>query len=119
MPEVDLWAQINKAGDPPADLDKKHTATLTLPGAVKAGEPFKVTVEVGKALAHPNEPKHFIRWLDLYQDYVHLARFEFEPGRAAPVVEATLILKKSGTLQAFVNCNLHGIWESAAAVNVE
>ena len=119
MPEVDFWAKVHKPEEEETGLREKHTASISAPDKVKAGEPFKVRLEVGKELAHPNEPKHFIRGLDLYQDYVHVAGFQFEPGRSAPVVEAAVILKKSGTLQAFVNCNLHGVWESQKAVTVE
>lgn len=48
------------------DLEKKHIPVIDAPENVKKDELFQVKVEVGTLLAHPNEPGHFIEWIELY-----------------------------------------------------
>ncbi|MEA2037441.1 MAG: desulfoferrodoxin family protein, partial [Nanoarchaeota archaeon] len=57
MSEENLFLQINKAKDPNNmnDLEKKHLPVIDCPDSVKKGEPFEITIEVGKLLKHPNE----------------------------------------------------------------
>ena len=103
---------------------EKHVPMIDAPAHVKAGEPFVVTVEVGKTVPHPNTMEHHISWIQLYaleegsQYVVELASFNFTPTFAAPKVQATIILKKNATLYALEHCNLHGIWDNSMDVMV-
>jgi superoxide reductase len=121
MPEVrDLWAGVNKPLDSSnlVDLEKKHTPVIDAPvGAVK-GQAITVTVEVGKLMAHPNEPAHFIEWVDLYEDRLFLARAELTPAKVNPKVTFSVVLAQGGTLRAFARCNIHGVWEGDRAITV-
>ena len=117
----DLFAQVNRPKDPdnPTDLEKKHHPVITAPDKVKAGECFEVTVEVGKLLAHPNENAHFIEFVDLYADYVYLARIYLTAGVTCPILKVCVNLNKgAGPLRAVTRCNLHGLWESSKPITV-
>lgn len=119
--KTDLFAQVNRPKDPAnmADLEKKHLPVLTAPEKVKAGECFDVTVEVGKLLAHPNEPGHHIEFVDLYEDKVFLCRADLSAVRSCPTVTFCICLQKGGLLRAFDSCNLHGVWEETKDIAVE
>ena len=46
-----------------ADWKKeKHVPVIDAPDSVKKSEFFKVTLTVGKEIAHPNTTAHHIRW---------------------------------------------------------
>ncbi len=121
--ETSLFCQVNHPKDMNAmtDLEKKHTPVITVPDVIKAGESFEVSVEVGKLLAHPNEPGHFIEWIDLYANYVFLARLDLTAVTTRPVLKAQVTLPhgmEKVTLRAFERCNLHGAWEGTREVSV-
>jgi superoxide reductase len=121
-----LLRQINKPKDPKnlTDLEKKHLPIIEAPASVKAGEPFQVTVHVGKLLKHPNEPEHHIQSIELYKGYVQLARVDLAGAMAEPKVTFTITLAANtddanGGLRAFEKCNMHGIWEATQPITVE
>lgn len=118
--ERDLFSGVNKPLNPNNlnDLEKKHTPVISAPASVQAGKPITVTIEVGKLLAHPNEPGHHIEWLDLYEDKLYLARVDFSAGKVSPKATLELQLKKGGLLRSFASCNLHGIWEGDAEIKI-
>ncbi len=64
----DILCGVNELKDKDSltDLEKKHIPLIVAPGKVKREEAFEVKAEVGNSLAHPNEPGHFIEWLELY-----------------------------------------------------
>jgi len=115
---------------------EKHSPVIEAPDAVKAGEFFNVTAGLGKAIAHPNTVQHHIRWISLYylpegaKLPIQLAHAEFtahgdsttdDPGPAFtnPSMTASVKLAKSGVFQAVAYCNIHGVWQSSKAVQVE
>lgn len=100
------------------DLEKKHLPVIDAPDSVKAGEPFEVTVEVGRLLAHPNEPGHHIQWIVLLNGSLTLAMVELIPVGASPKVTLTITLEKTAKLRALERCNLHGEWEYVKDVKV-
>ncbi len=114
--EEDLFCGLNKAKsgsiDEMTDLEKKHTPVIGAPEKVKKGEPFEVTVEVGKYLAHPNENAHFIEWIELFSGDTFLARINLEPRLTVPHVTLVVTLDHGHALVAKERCNLHGVWES-------
>lgn len=118
-----------------ADFKKeKHVPVIELPSRIVAGQPFDLTVSVGKDIPHPNTTEHFINWICVYfkaageSRVTELAKFEFTahgespmgtnkgPAHSDPHVSARMRLEKSGTLIAVSYCNIHGLWESAVTV---
>ena len=103
---------------------EKHVPHIEAPAKVKAGEPFEVTVIVGKEVAHPNAIEHHIKWIQLYakeegdRPVIHVATFDMGPTYAAPRVTLPVILKKSSTLYALDYCNIHGVWDNSVEVAV-
>jgi len=110
---------------PEKEGKEKHVPQIEAPATVKAGEPFEVTVIVGKEVAHPNTIEHHIKWVQIYakedgaRPVVHVGTFDLGPTYAAPTVTIPLILEKSATIYALEYCNLHGVWDNAAEVTVE
>lgn len=110
---------------------EKHVPVIDAPATVKAGERFDVTLTVGKEIAHPNTPEHFIAWIKLFfvaedeKFAVELGTLTFDAHGANPAVQTeasgklALKLNKSGKLTAVSYCNLHGLWASEHDINVE
>ena len=121
MAEKDLFSQVNRPEDPDnmTDLEKKHLPVIDAPDKASAGETIQVSVEVGKLLAHPNEPTHHIEFIDLYEDEVYLTRADFTGGKVNPKVTFEVMLTKGGRLRAFCSCNLHGVWEGDKPISIE
>jgi superoxide reductase len=120
-----------------ADWKKeKHVPVIEAPDAVQAGEPFDVTVSVGKEIAHPNTTAHHITWIDLYfkpegDKFIYqVGHFDFSAHGASakgadegpvythPMATVSMTLEGAGTLVAVSLCNIHGVWESAKEITV-
>ena len=110
--EADQLCGVNTAKDPAnaTDFEKKHTPVIKAPDTVKAGEFFDVTVEVGKVVSHPNEPGHFIQWIELYSGHTFIARADLTPVMSDAVVTIPVRLEHVHPLRAIARCNLHGAW---------
>jgi superoxide reductase len=124
LPE--LLTKVNKPKDPNAltDLEKKHLPVIEAPDAVKAGQPFTVTVHVGKLLKHPNEPEHSIEFIELYKGQVFLARADLSAVTVEPKVTFTVSLEPEvgqgdDRLRAYEKCNIHGVWEYDKPIKVQ
>ena len=117
-----------------ADFKKeKHVPAIEL-SQPKKGENIKVTVSVGKEIAHPNTTEHHIDWISAYflpageTAVLELGKFEFSAHGASAqgpnmstvftASEASFSFKtdKPGTLYASSYCNIHGLWQSSAEV---
>ena len=104
---------------------EKHVPIIDAPSKVKAGEPFMVTVQVGKIVAHPNTVEHHIKWIQLYAQYedsryvTELGTFNFGPTMAQPKVTLPIMLKSNATIYALEHCNIHGLWDYSVDVKVE
>ncbi len=119
--EEKLSCGINMPKDPDnlTDLEKKHLPIITAPPTVKKGDCFEVAVEVGKLLQHPNEPAHYINFIDLYADHTYLARMDLTSQRTCPTMKICLILDHiHEKLRAFAHCNIHGVWEGQVKIEV-
>jgi superoxide reductase len=89
--------------------DKKHIPVFTVnkqcslvPGCVDAH------IKIGEIL-HVMEAKHWIMWIDVYQDYKWAARCFMAAEKVHPVV--TVHFKSgAGRITAIENCNVHGKW---------
>lgn len=121
-----------------ADWKKeKHVPVIESSGLAKKGEFFKVTLTVGKEIAHPNTTAHHIRWIELYflpdgeKFPYQIGKFEFtshgESTQGAdtstvfthPEVIAALKSDKSGTIMASSYCNIHGLWQNSKRIEIK
>lgn len=115
---------------------EKHVPVIDAPDTVKKGEFFKVTVTVGKEIAHPNKTEHHISWIELYF-HPQGEKFPYRIGRAEFAShgssvngadtstvythpEATISFKtdKPGTLYASGYCNIHGLWQDKKELKI-
>lgn len=98
--------------------DAKHTPLIEAPDSVMAGEPFKVTVKVGKTM-HPSDTGHFVQWIELYAGEVLVARASLTPTLTEPVVTFTVMLQDSAMLRALSAPNHSAAWEASRWINVK
>ena len=111
---------------PEKEGKEKHVPVIDAPDVVKAGQPFLVSVTVGKEVPHPNLVEHHIKWIAVYADVdqrpwnpVHVATFDMGPSFAKPKITFTMKLDKAATLYALEYCNIHGLWEYSKRVEVD
>lgn len=120
--EQDILCGVNMPKDMKAmtELEQKHLPVITAPDKVKRDEIFVVTIEVGKYKAHPNEPGHFIEWIELYSGDTFLVRVSLAGAVSVPKVTIPVKLTHAhGPLKAWGKCNLHGLWEAIKDIEVE
>lgn len=116
--------------------NEKHVPVIDCPDSVAAGEAFDLSVTVGKAVPHPNTTEHHIAWIAVHfvpeggQSSFEVARCEFSahgqsaaganegPAFTGSKLATALTLKQPGTLFATSYCNIHGLWETSAAVSL-
>lgn len=116
--------------------NEKHVPAIELPASVAAGEPFMVTVSVGKKVPHPNTTEHHISWIDVYfkpeggKFMYQIAHFDFAahgasakganegPVYAHPIASFSMTTEEPGALIALEHCNIHGLWEGSAEVKI-
>jgi len=116
---------------------EKHVPVIDAPDKAKKGELIRVTVSVGKEVAHPNKTEHHIRWMDVFfqprgeKFPYHLGKVDFAAhgesvqGPDTSTVythhEAQINFKtdKPGTIYAASLCNIHGLWENSKIIEVE
>lgn len=113
---------------------EKHVPVIEAPDKVKNGEFFRITVTVGKEVAHPNKTEHHIRWISAYFQ-PEGEKFPSQIGRAEftahgesvkgpdtstiythPQVSLSFKTEKSGIIYACSYCNIHGLWQSAKEI---
>jgi superoxide reductase len=104
---------------------EKHVPHIDAPARVKVGEPFEVTVIVGKEVPHPNTVEHHIKWIQVYakedgpKPVAHVATFDLGPTYAVPKITFPMILQKTATLHVLEYCNVHGVWDNFFKIEVE
>lgn len=115
MSDAPILAGMNRVDDieSATDFEKKHTPYVT---AETAADRTIVTVKVGHWVSHPNEPDHFIQWIQVYADDLPIARFDLSPVAVDPTVTCVLNVAPGTKITAVEYCNLHGLWLSAALV---
>ncbi len=113
---VNLPRDINRM----SELEQKHFPVISTHETVRKDEPFFVSVEVGRLKAHPNEPGHFIEWVELYCGDTFLFRVNLSGATSSPKITIPVTLTHAhGPLKAFAKCNLHGLWESTKDIVIE
>ena len=116
---------------------EKHVPVIEVPDRVKKDEFFAIEVTIGKEVAHPNETKHHIRWIDVYfkpddgKFPYQIGKVEFTAhGESAEGPDTSTIYthhrvslsfktEKSGTIVASSYCNIHGLWQNSKSIAVE
>ena len=114
---------------------EKHVPVIDVVQA-KKGESVKVTVSVGKEIAHPNTTEHHISWCDVYfqpegaKVPYQIGNFAFTSHGASadgpntstvytePSVDVKFKTEKPGTLFASSYCNIHGLWQGSAQLTL-
>ncbi len=89
------------------DFAKKHT-----PFIQTGDEDGKTRIDValGHYVAHPNQPDHFIQWIEVLAGDNPIARFDLSPVATDPKVSVVVDLDAGTTVRAMAYCNLHGLW---------
>ena len=99
-------------------LDPKHTPKITAPDAVKRGQWFDVTVDVGAGGEHPSLAEHSIRYIALYINSAEIARAYLHPVYSLPKVTFTIALDEGGALRAIAEPNHSAGWEASKKIVV-
>jgi|GEM_PF-112876 len=124
--DAKLFDNINRVKDfsNETHLEKTHAPFITAPEKVKAGEPFKVEISIGKEL-HPMGQSHWIEFIELDIGNEPAGKVDFQAsGYLNPKATFTVVLAKEAvpegkvTLTAHQRCNLHGYWESTKNISV-
>lgn len=116
---------------------EKHVPVIEAADKIKKAEPVKVTVTIGKEIAHPNTTEHHIAWAAVYflpageKFPYQIAKFEFSahgasvggPNTSTVFTQAQGLCSfktdKPGTIIAFSYCNIHGLWQNSRELSVE
>ncbi len=95
----------------------KHIPAVTVNkqcGLIPEAPCADIIVRIG-ATIHPMEEKHFIQFVDCYQDYKFISRVMFTPVSVFPA--GCFHLKNaSGKITVVENCNIHGYWMSEVSL---
>ena len=108
---------------------EKHSPVIEVPEGIKAGAEFDVKVSLGKEIGHPNTLEHHIAWISVFFQ-PEGAPVPFQVGHCdftghgagdlytSPSIVVTIKTDKPGKLQALSFCNIHGLWQSGAKVEL-
>lgn len=109
MSDAPILGAINHVTDlnSVTDFERKHTPYIVAE-AVEGG--VRVSVKVGHYAPHPNQPDHFIDWIEILVGGAPLARFDLSPVATLPDVSVIVAADPGTTLSALEHCNLHGVW---------
>ena len=99
------------------DYFDRHTPRIICEKTAKRGKKFKVKVKLGEEYSHPDEPDHFISYIQLWNRETFLAEAHFTPGMLGNQpehveVDFYIIPKLSMNLTAMSTCTKHGLWQS-------
>lgn len=118
MPKINKYENIdNVEREAKKDLIDRHSPFIKCAATAVAGEPFEVTVKMGKEYTHPDDFDHFIESVSLFNGDTLLARATYVPGtlgnvKAHNTTTFTIIpTGKKLKLNAHGYCTKHGIWE--------
>lgn len=103
------------------DYIDRHSAFVHCENNAKAGEKFKVKVKVGDEYQHPDDPDHFISWVQLWNGEKMLAQASFTEGALGNKAENLevdfhIVPQKNLKLTAHAFCTKHGLWQSEEVV---
>jgi superoxide reductase len=123
--DEELWKEINRVKDPANEtiLEKLHIPVISAPAKVTAGQAFDVDVAVGQQM-HPMGPTHWIEYLQLSIGNEPAGTVTFrshgylKANAKFSVVLGDDLKGKKVSLVATLKCNIHGIWQHYANVEV-
>ncbi len=100
------------------DYFDRHTPVIYCKDKTREGEKLKVKVKVGTEFAHPDDPSHYISYIQLWNRETFLAATHFTPGvlgNKSGFVEVDFYIVPgpvSLNLSAMSVCTNHGLWQS-------
>ena len=100
------------------DYFDRHTPVVMCEDFANEGRKFKVKVRLGTAYSHPDDPDHFIKYVQLWNRETFLAEAHFAPGALGnrpEQVEVDFYIVPgpvSMNLSAMAVCTKHGLWQS-------
>jgi superoxide reductase len=116
---------------------EKHVPVIEVPDKVQKGGVLKISVTVGKEIAHPNKTEHHISWIEVYF-HPQGEKFPYQVGRAEfsahgasvngpdtstvytnPEVVISFKTDKPGVIYASSYCNIHGLWQNNKEIKIE
>jgi superoxide reductase len=102
------------------DYFDRHTPRIVCGKTAKRGEKFKVKVILGDQYTHPDDPDHYISYIQLWNRETFLAEAHFTPGMLGNdpehvEIDFYVVPKVSMNLTAMAVCTKHGLWQSDAA----
>lgn len=92
------------------EAEVKHVPSVKVDkecGLIPEDSCTDVHVRIGETL-HPMQDKHYIQFIDGYQDEEFIGRMELTPNLQPAA--AFHLKKDSGKLILVENCNIHGYW---------
>ncbi len=89
------------------DFENKHTPNIA---CAREGDKLRVDVTMGHGVGHPNQPDHFIEWIELFVDDAPVGRFSFAAVAVDPAVTCVVNVDAGSKISALASCNLHGLW---------
>ncbi len=103
--------------DAKKDYIDRHSAFVHCEKTATKGEKFKVKVQIGDEYMHPDDPDHFISWIQLWAGEKMLAQANFTEGALGNApnnleVDFYIVPTKNLKLTALAFCTKHGLWHS-------
>ncbi len=118
MPRVFKPVDISKEEkEVKKDYFDRHTPHVFCEGVAKRGEKFRVKVKMGDEYNHPDDPDHYISYIQLWNRETFIAEAHFSPGVLGNQpnhveVDFYIVPLISMNLSAMAVCTKHGLWQS-------
>jgi superoxide reductase len=99
------------------DYFDRHTPHIICDDVAKRGEKFRVKVKLGDQYNHPDDPDHYISYIQLWNRETFIAEAHFTPGTLGNKpdhveVDFFIVPSVSMNLSAMAVCTRHGLWQS-------
>ena len=99
------------------DFIDRHSAFIHCENQATKGEKVNVNVKIGDQYQHPDDPDHFISWIQLWSGEKMLAQANFTEGAQGNIpgnleVDFYIVPQKDLKLMAHAFCTKHGLWQS-------
>jgi len=100
------------------DYFDRHTPVIICDDYATQGEKFKVKIRLGTEYTHPDDPDHFINYVQLWNRETFIAEAHFAPGslgNKSEHVELDFYIVPGAVtmnLSAMSVCTKHGLWQS-------
>jgi superoxide reductase len=118
MPRIFKAVDIsNEEKEVRRDYFDRHMPRIICESIAKRNQKFKVKVILGEEYTHPDDPDHFIRYIQLWNRETFLAEAHFTPGILGNIpghieVDFYIVPVISMNLSAMAVCTKHGLWQS-------